>query len=51
MSTTTSLAASSATAGPVRTPWTEFVRKFRKQQMAMIAGHFVIFLIVRNNFV
>lgn len=29
----------------VRTPWVEFVRKFRKQHLALIAGAFVIFLI------
>lgn len=35
----------SAGAGDVRTPWSEFCRKFRKQRLAMIAGAFVILLI------
>ena len=46
MNTTTSLSAAHTAAGAVRTPWTEFVRKFRKQHMAMVAGYFVLFLIV-----
>jgi len=29
----------------VRTPWTEFARKFKKQHLAMIAAVFVLFLI------
>ena len=33
-----------ATTEPVRTPWTEFWRKFRKQHLAMGAGVFVIAL-------
>ena len=45
MNTTTS-AVASAVSQDVRTPWTEFVRKFRKQHLAVIAGYFVIFLIV-----
>ena len=44
MSTTISSAATVAL--DVRTPWTEFVRKFRKQQLAMVAGYFVIYLLV-----
>lgn len=46
MNTTTSLTAAHTASGAVRTPWTEFVRKFRKQHLAMIAGYFVLFLIV-----
>ena len=30
----------------VRTPWTEFWRKFRRQKVAMVAGGFVIALVV-----
>jgi glutathione transport system permease protein len=40
----------SAAAGPaderVRTPWTEFWRKFRKQHIALAAGAFVLALVV-----
>ena len=42
----------SATAAPasapeaVRTPWTEFWRKFRKQHLALVAGVFVLLLVV-----
>ena len=46
MNTTTSLTAAHTASGAVRTPWTEFVRKFRKQHLAMVAGYFVLFLIV-----
>lgn len=47
MTTQTTAAAPTAhVVGDVRTPWTEFVRKFRKQHLAMIAGCFVIFLII-----
>ena len=46
MNTTTSLTAAHTAAEAVRTPWTEFVRKFRKQHLAMVAGYFVLFLIV-----
>ena len=46
MDTTTSLTAAHTASGAVRTPWTEFVRKFRKQHLAMVAGYFVLFLIV-----
>jgi glutathione transport system permease protein len=30
----------------VRTPWTEFWRKFKKQKVALIAGGFVVFLVL-----
>ena len=30
----------------VRTPWTEFWRKFRKQHLALAAGAFVLLLVV-----
>ena len=33
-------------AGTVRTPWSEFWRKFRKQHVAVIAGVFVLLLVV-----
>ena len=46
MNTTTSLTAAHTASEAVRTPWTEFVRKFRKQHLAMVAGYFVLFLIV-----
>jgi glutathione transport system permease protein len=37
----------SATAGkPIRTPWSEFWRKFKKQPLALAAGAFVLFLVV-----
>ena len=43
-------AANAAKAAPVeheiRTPWTEFWRKFRKQPVALAAGIFVLLLIV-----
>ncbi len=44
MSATSSLAAPHA--GNVRTPWTEFLRKFKKQRLAIVAGYFVLFLVV-----
>ncbi len=33
-------------AASVRTPWSEFWRKFRKQHVAVIAGVFVLLLVV-----
>ena len=30
----------------IRTPWSEFWRKFRRQPLSMAAGGFVLFLIV-----
>ena len=48
--TTTPVAAAAAAAGPealrVRTPWSEFWRKFRKQHVALAAGSFVLILVV-----
>ncbi|EKS66909.1 MULTISPECIES: glutathione ABC transporter permease GsiD [Caballeronia] len=43
-----SVTAESATTAPqeIRTPWTEFWRKFRRQHIAMIAAVFVLLLIV-----
>ncbi|WP_064575528.1 glutathione ABC transporter permease GsiD [Cupriavidus gilardii] len=35
-----------AQAEPVRTPWTEFWRKFRRQHLALAAGVFVILLVI-----
>jgi len=35
-----------ADSGAVRTPWSEFWRKFRKQPVALMAGAFVILLVV-----
>lgn len=35
-----------AASEPVRTPWSEFWRKFRKQHLALGAGVFVIALVV-----
>ena len=47
MTQATSVAVAPQTAAePVRTPWTEFWRKFRKQHLAMGAGVFVIALVV-----
>ncbi|MDR2787976.1 MAG: glutathione ABC transporter permease GsiD [Candidatus Accumulibacter sp.] len=43
MNTTASVAAAP---NEVRTPWTEFWRKFKKQRLAMLAGCFVIALVV-----
>jgi glutathione transport system permease protein len=34
-----------AVASEVRTPWTEFWRKFRKQRVAVIAGLFIVLLV------
>jgi len=42
MTTATSVA---STATGVRTPWTEFWRKFRKQRVAVVAGLFIVLLI------
>lgn len=47
----TELSTSAATAPAsapeaVRTPWTEFWRKFRKQHLALVAGVFVLLLVV-----
>jgi glutathione transport system permease protein len=38
--------AAAATAERVRTPWSEFWRKFRKQHVALVAGAFVLALVV-----
>jgi len=35
-----------AAADAVRTPWSEFWRKFRRQKVAMVAGAFVVLLVV-----
>jgi glutathione transport system permease protein len=35
-----------ATAEAVRTPWSEFWRKFKKQKVALVAGAFVLLLVV-----
>lgn len=45
-SDTAALAANIAHANPVRTPMSEFWRKFRKQKLAMWAGGFVLLLVV-----
>ena len=49
MDETTLPAAADAVAGPeaerVRTPWSEFWRKFRKQHVALAAGGFVLILV------
>ena len=37
--------ASTASGSEVRTPWTEFWRKFRKQHVAVVAGVFVLLLV------
>jgi len=42
----TDLAAPALETGAVRTPWSEFWRKFRKQPVALVAGGFVIALVV-----
>ena len=42
MTTTT---AAAPIASEVRTPWTEFWRKFRKQRVAVIAGLFIVLLV------
>jgi glutathione transport system permease protein len=41
----TTATASAPVATEVRTPWTEFWRKFRKHHVAVIAGLFVVFLV------
>ena len=41
-----STAAASAADNAVRSPWTEFWRKFKKQRVALAAGLFVVLLIV-----
>jgi glutathione transport system permease protein len=41
----TTATASAPVATEVRTPWTEFWRKFRKHRVAVIAGLFVVFLV------
>jgi glutathione transport system permease protein len=47
---TTATEPNAATAAPaeraIRTPWSEFWRKFRKQHVALAAGIFVLLLIV-----
>src|SRR6266446_6156148 len=40
------VAAAVPAAGAVRTPWSEFWRKFRKQHVAVVAGVFVSILVV-----
>jgi len=42
MTTVTSIASA---ATEVRTPWTEFWRKFRKQRVAVVAGLFIVLLV------
>ncbi len=42
----TDVAAPALETGAVRTPWSEFWRKFRKQPVALVAGGFVIGLVV-----
>ena len=39
-------AAVAVTAKTIRTPWSEFWRKFKKQHLAMFAGGFVLFLVL-----
>ncbi len=46
LSTSATAAAPGAAAEAVRTPWTEFWRKFRKQHLALAAGAFVLLLVV-----
>jgi len=43
---TSATAPQSAAPEAVRTPWTEFWRKFRKQHLALVAGAFVLMLVV-----
>ena len=43
---TSAPAAQAAAPEAVRTPWTEFWRKFRKQHLALAAGVFVLLLVV-----
>ncbi|KAI3589521.1 Oligopeptide transport permease protein, GsiD [Cupriavidus sp. U2] len=45
LSTSATVTPASA-AEAVRTPWTEFWRKFRKQHLALVAGVFVLLLVV-----
>ncbi len=42
----TTATAPATAATDVRTPWTEFWRKFKRQRVAVIAGIFVLFLVV-----
>ena len=41
----TSVAASLPVAERVRTPWSEFWRKFKRQHVAVVAGIFVLLLV------
>lgn len=43
---TSAAVASNPVPEAVRTPWTEFWRKFRKQHLALGAGAFVLVLVV-----
>ncbi|CAN0626665.1 glutathione ABC transporter membrane subunit GsiD [Burkholderia multivorans] len=43
---TTAQSASAAAPAAIRTPWSEFWRKFRKQTVALVAGGFVLLLVV-----
>ena len=43
---TSATAAAAPAPEAVRTPWTEFWRKFRKQHLALVAGVFVLLLVV-----
>ncbi len=43
---TTAQSASAAAPAAIRTPWSEFWRKFRKQTVARVAGGFVLLLVV-----
>ncbi|CAN0625940.1 glutathione ABC transporter membrane subunit GsiD [Burkholderia multivorans] len=43
---TTAQSASAAVPKAIRTPWSEFWRKFRKQTVALVAGGFVLLLVV-----
>jgi glutathione transport system permease protein len=45
MTTDISIAAAAVNSTEVRTPWTEFWRKFRKQHLAVAAAVFVVFLV------
>ena len=42
----TDIAPAGATGEGMRTPWSEFWRKFKKQQVALVAGGFVVLLIL-----
>jgi glutathione transport system permease protein len=46
LSTPAAAASPSTVPEAVRTPWTEFWRKFRKQHLALVAGAFVLMLVV-----